>query len=277
MTEPADQNQLKSERTLLEAKIHDKLAFVGCGNCRINCCKGNSFFHAEVLLNELQDSSKLFPVVFIKYGERIRMSFIFSIKKGVPCPYQDFNSRECTVYDRARPRACRIYPFSLGPQTMRGSEQSYTISFDSRCEGLQESAEGIQIITDNGELSEEILANFLNPGLLANFEENIQATHKFLKLVDDLDLLSLEKIVVGNKFTTGKGFHDVELDVLKISEKKLAALDKDSVMLLQSTGYIKAINDHLNSLSHFSRFYQAAIAFEKSRQSTNMLNFTFGR
>jgi hypothetical protein len=90
--------------------------------------------------------------------------------------------------------------------------------------------------------------------------------------VSDLDLLAQEKIVVGNKFMPGKGFHDVEFDLLKISEQKLAALDKDSVMLLQTTGYINAINDHLNSLSLFSRLYQAAINFEQ----TNMLDFTFG-
>ena len=267
MTNQGNPKQIKNEHTLLQAKVHAKLAFAGCENCKLNCCEGKRFDHAGIFLSEVQDAAKLFPVIFKEIDKKLEMRYVFSIKKGVPCPYLDPGSKKCTVYDQGRPLFCRIYPFSFKFKVMRGSVQHPTISFDSRCTGLQESEEGIQILTDDGELSEEIFASFFDSEIVAKYEAHLHVTDKFLKLVAELDLLTREKMIFINKSLTGKGY-DVELDVLKISEQKLAALDADSKMRLQTAGYyINVINAHLNSLSNYQRLYQALTAVEKPRQS----------
>jgi Fe-S-cluster containining protein len=267
---------MKKKRPLLHINSHAKLVFVGCENCEAECCNGNTFSLSSILLSEVQNSAKLFPIVFIERDKKIEMKIIYSLKKGVPCLYLDSESKKCTIYDRIRPFTCTIYPFDLKFKVMRESKQYSTISFDPRCKGLQESEKGTQILKDNGELSEVIFASFFDNDYVARYEEHLHVTNKFLELVSELDLLAWEKIVFGNKLLTGKGF-DVELDVLKISEQKLAALDEDAKMRLQTAGYLNIINAHLKSLFNYNRLYEAMTAVEKPRQSVNMLDFTFGQ
>jgi Fe-S-cluster containining protein len=279
MIKQGGRQQNKGKATEKTTYKISKLAFVGCENCSLNCCNGTVFNQATVLLNDFFGLAKIFPIVFqpTDSGEKIEMKLIFSMKKGVPCLYQNLESKKCTIWGSVRPGACRSYPFIRNIKTTAGSKTHFTIGFDRYCQGVQESAEGIKIFTDDGEISQEIFNNFFGHVPLTSYVENLLATNKFLKLVNELDLLAQEEIVVGKIFTTGRGFHNVKFEVLKISEKKLGALDSDSVLRLQTGGYLKVINEHLKSLTHFRRLHQAMTAFEKSRQSVNMLDFTFGR
>jgi hypothetical protein len=196
------------------------------------------------------------------------MSFLFSLSDGVPCPYQDSKSKKCTVYEKVRPRICRSYPFRIDIKTMQGSKPTYTISA-LNCPGIQESADGIQFITDESKISDEIIDNFIGRKDLANYGKNLSATNKFLDLVNELDLFVGAEIILGKKPLPAGGFKDDVLPILMISEQKLAALDADSKMRLQTAGYINAINIHRKSLFNFQKLIQTKTAFEKSRQSNN--------
>jgi len=227
----------------------------------------------------MNDMAKLFPVVFLPMDDapKIKMRLIFSVKSGVPCIYQDPGSKKCTIYDSVlRPAACRSFPFQRDIKTTEGAETHFTIGFDRRCEGVQESAEGIKIFTDDGEISQEIYDNFLSHAPLDNYVKNLRETNKFLRLVDEFDLLVEKKIVIGKEPLPTGGFQDAVFNFLMISGQKLAALDADSVKRLQAEGYVDAINIHLKSLSNFRKLIKTAAAFEKSTQPINILDFTFG-
>jgi Fe-S-cluster containining protein len=280
VTNQDNQNQIKSNTTAPKTYKKNKLAFVGCENCSVNCCEGTKFNRASVLLNDLYDVAKLFPVVFKQTddGEKIEMRFIFSLKRGTPCPYLDSDSKKCTIWDSVRPRACRSYPLIM--ESIKPTEDSkthFSIIIDTKfCEAVKESDEGIKIVTDDGKISEEILDKFFGREALANYEKDISATNKFLDLVNELDLFVGAEIILGKKPLPAGGFKDDVLPILIISRQKLAALDADSVKRLQTAGYVNVINAHLESLSHFHRLRQAVMTFEKTRQSINMLDFTFG-
>jgi Fe-S-cluster containining protein len=273
-----DQDQLKGHTTAPGTYEHSKLAFVGCENCSAHCCNGTTFNRATVLLNDMFDLVKLFPIVFLRTekNEKIEMVFFFSVKKGVPCPYQDPGSKKCTIWGSVRASICKSYPFLRKIKTTEGSETHFEIGFDRKCEGVQESAEGIKIFTDDGEISQEIYDNFLSHAPLDNYVKNLRETNKFLRLVDEFDLLVEKKIVIGKEPSPTGGFQDAVFNFLMISGQKLAALDADSVKRLQSAGYFNVINAHLKSLSNFRKLIKTAAAFEKSTQPINILDFTFG-
>ena len=91
-----DQDQLKGHTTAPSTYEHSKLAFVGCEKCLTNCCDGTIFSRSSVLLNDMNDMAKLFPVVFLPMDDapKIKMRLIFSVKSGVPCIYQDSGSKK---------------------------------------------------------------------------------------------------------------------------------------------------------------------------------------
>ena len=165
-----------------------------------------------------------------------------SLDLRIYCPYLDLKSKKCTIYEK-RPHTCRRYPFGIGYQTLEGTN---TIVCDQvRCPGFQKSLEGLQLINDEGKVSNDIIDNFIGREILANHKKNYDATNEFLKLVRKLDLLvSIPPEIA--KPTIGL-YH-------KISEKQLAALGADSMKLLKTTGYINAINIQRKSLLKFSIF-----------------------
>ena len=78
MSDQVEKYQKEFQRTLIHAKTHAKLIFAGCENCRANCCDGR-FRFAEVLLNEVQDSAKLFPVIFSEKDKEIELLKILRV------------------------------------------------------------------------------------------------------------------------------------------------------------------------------------------------------
>ena len=271
-----NRSQFKASTPMMYRK--NKLAFVGCSNCPKLCCNGTQFNSARVLLDELQDVARFFPVVFqTDYDKKTGMGLLFSLKKGVPCPYLDSESEKCAIWDKGRPPVCRSYPFMFNFKTAEGLQKQFGIYLENKfCPGIKESSEGIRIFADTGEISVEILDKFFGREVLINYEKNLGATNEFLSLVAEFGLLVNAEIVVGKRPLPAGGFKDVTFPIFMISRQKLAALDTDSEMLLQSKGYINAINAHLNSLSNFRRLYEVLTAFEKSNLSVNMRNYTFG-
>lgn len=274
MASQNDQDQIKVYSTARHADKSPRLAFVGCEKCSINCCDGTRYRSASVMLSEMSDIAKLFPVVFLKTddAQKIKMSLIFTLKNMVPCNYQDVDSKKCTIWGKVRPSVCRSYPFFI----TETSKTNFTISTQRSCKGVQESAEGIQIFNDNNEISEEIIENFIGREILVNYEKNRSAMNKFLRLVNEFNLLVKRKIVIGKEPLAGMGFQDAVFSFLMISGEKLAALDPESIVRLQNGGYLSIIYLHLKSISNFRKLIRAATAFENSAESINMSDFVFG-
>jgi Fe-S-cluster containining protein len=255
-----NQNHVKSNVTAIFADKEDtSLSFVGCENCQARCCR---LLRGKVSLDELHDVAQLFPVVFLRKKKRkIVMRFLMSLDQKIYCPYLDSNSRKCTIYEE-RPRTCRTYPFGIGYQTLHGTN---TIVCDQgRCPGFQKSLEGLQLTNGEGKVSNDIIDNFIGREILANHKKNYDATDEFLKLVRKLDLLFPMPHEIARP---GIGSYYI------ISEKKLAALDADSMKLLQTTGYINAINIQRKSLIKFSIFNKsipAKTAFGKHAYTANI-------
>lgn len=260
MTNQDNQDKIESNITAIYADKEDAtLSFVGCGNCDAKCCK---LLRGKVSLDELPYIAQLFPVVFMRKKKRkLVMRFLMSLDLKNYCPYLDLNSKKCTIYEK-RPRTCRSYPFGIGYQTLQGTN---TIVCDQvKCPGFQESPEGLKLINDEGKVSNEILDNFIDRKIIANHKKNYDATEEFLKFLRKLDLLvSLPPEIA----KPGIGFYDI------ISEKKLAALNSDSMELLRTTGYIDAINNHRKSLLKFSLFNKSLPAENEFRLPRYFIHF----
>ena len=257
-----NQSPTKTNVTAIFADKEDtSLSFVGCENCQAKCCR---LLRGKVSLDELHDIAQLFPVVFMRKKKRkLVMRFLMSLDLRIYCPYLDLNSKKCTVYEK-RPRACRTYPFGIGYQTLQGTN---TIVCDQvRCPGFQKSPDGLQLINDKGKVSDDIIDNFIGREIFANHKKNYDATNEFLELVRELDLLVRIPPEIAKP---GTGFYDI------ISEKKLAALNADAMKLLQTTGYINAINIHRKSLLKFSIFSKSLPEETAFRMPKYLINFSY--
>lgn len=241
---------------VLNAKEHGDLGFVGCGDCTM-CCDGSTYTCAGVLLDELFDTAKLFPVVFSKTDDRINLILMYTLRKGVPCPYLDTQKQLCKVYDSIRPRACKIYPFNI--REMPGQDPKnpqYSVVFDARCPGLKNGAAGTPLIGEDGRLSQPITRNFIGEHMMRRYRRNVINTQIFLRMVRELDLLVEERFLLTDITVQGRaGMNSAQ--IWKISEEKLAALSKEAVIKLHQRGYFNAIYTHLNSLRNLGKLIES--------------------
>jgi Fe-S-cluster containining protein len=226
------------------------------------------YTHAGVLLNELFDTAKLFPVIFTQKEDDISLQLIYTLKKETPCPYFDKQLSQCTVYLSVRPRACKTYPFNITEVVSHhgrdaSSMTTYSVCFDTRCPGLREDQGGIPLISADGKINPPIVHQFIGDDQLKNYKTHLQETRDFLKTVRELDLLAQEKYRIEN---VNPPLHsmlnaDETLSVLKISEKKLSELTVESVMLLHEKKYFNAIYTHLNSLKNIRKLIETRNAY----------------
>ena len=84
-----NRSQFKASTPMMYRK--NKLAFVGCSNCPKLCCNGTQFNSARVLLDELQDVARFFPVVFqTDYDKKTGMGCSnHTIRKNRKLPWLD--------------------------------------------------------------------------------------------------------------------------------------------------------------------------------------------
>lgn len=241
-------------------KEHATMVFAGCGDC-CKCCDG-MYTCANVLVDEMFDTAKLFPVVFSKKeGEdgEISLTLLYTLQKGVPCPYLDKESGWCKVYDSVRPRACKVYPFNVHEVRSAGQGRSFAVVFDDRCPGMRESDDGEPLIDEGGKFSDALRRKFFGDDMLRNYRENLLKTRDFLQLVHKLQLLSEEEIPVGGMSPVADYFGEGRPNTMKlwkISETKLAALTPEQVMEIYNGGFFNAIYTHLNSLKNMDRLIQ---------------------
>lgn len=261
----------------LNAREHGKHIFSGCDTCTL-CCDGSTFTCANVLVDEMFDTAKLFPVVFTKSEERLSISLLYTLQKGVPCPYLDPKTTLCDVYDSVRPRACKIFPFNVREvRAATPDQRSFSVVFDSRCPGIRPGEDGEEdhrLLDADGRLSAPVADGFIGRNMLLRYRENLQNTQKFLKLVHDLELLGEEEIDIGGPPASGTFYgqsRPTTLKLWKISETRLAKLDSESVMRIHREGYFNAIHTHLNSLGNLDRLIK--MREKSSRNQVDFLSF----
>ncbi len=254
----------------LNLKEHADLVFAGCDNCTM-CCDGSVYTSANVLISELFDTAKLFPVIFAKNGDKLSLSLLYTLSKGVPCPYLDRKSKRCAVYDSVRPRACKVYPFNVSPIASSGNSLSYSVVFDSRCPGLRDLKDSeMRVIGKDGKLSDRITGSFLGENMLRDYKSNLLQTEEFLSLVKELDLLAEHQYNISDQSVSAV-YGQNSIRIWKISEEKLAALNTESVMKIHQKGFFNAIYTHLNSLGNFDRLIRLKKEYDSRR--VDMLTF----
>jgi Fe-S-cluster containining protein len=255
----------------LNPKEHGQLIFSGCDTCTL-CCDGSTFTCANVLLDEMFDTAKLFPVVFTKSEERLSLSLLYTLQKGVPCPYLDAETTLCEVYDSVRPRACKIFPFNVREVRAASPDQrSFSVVFDERCPGIRPDEEAPpekRILGPDGRLSPEIADGFIGQHMLRRYRENLQNTQKFLKLVHELELLGEEEVDIGGPPATGTFYGQSRPSTIrlwKISETRLGELDGEAVMRIHREGFFNAIYTHLNSLGNLDKLIRMREKFAEKK------------
>lgn len=267
----ADGDKKSTHVQPLNAAAHGNLIFSGCDTCTL-CCDGSTFTCANVLIDEMFDTAKLFPVVFTKSEERLSLSLLYTLQKGVPCPYLNAETTLCDVYDSVRPRACKIFPFNVREaRSAHPDQRSFSVVFDERCPGIQPGEEGEavhRLLDANGRLSPAIAEGFIGRNMLRRYRENLQNTQKFLKLVHELELLGEEEIDIGGPPVSGTFYgqsRPTTIKLWKISETRLGALDSDAVMRIHEGGFFNAIYTHLNSLGNLDRLIRMREKFAKKK------------
>jgi Fe-S-cluster containining protein len=255
----------------LNAAEHGNRIFSGCDTCTL-CCDGSTFTCANVLIDEMFDTAKLFPVVFTKSEERLSLSLLYTLQKGVPCPYLNAETTLCDVYDSVRPRACKIFPFNIREaRSAHPDQRSFSVVFDERCPGIRPGEEGEaehRLLDAEGRLSSAIAEEFIGRNMLRRYRENLQNTQKFLKLVHELELLGEEEIDIGGPPASGTFYgqsRPTTIKLWKISETRLGALDSDAVMRIHEGGFFNAIYTHLNSLGNLDRLIRMREKFAKKK------------
>ena len=255
----------------LNARDHGKHVFSGCDTCTL-CCDGSTFTCANVLLDEMFDTAKLFPVVFTKSEERLSLSLLYTLQKGVPCPYLDAESTLCEVYDSVRPRACKIFPFNVREVPAADPDRrSFSVVFDSRCPGIRPGGEADaehRLLDAEGHLAPAIVDGFMGRNMLRRYRENLRTTQKFLKLVHELKLLGEEEIDIGGPPASGTFYgqsRPTTIRLWKISETRLGELDSEAVMRIHREGSFNAIHTHLNSLGNLDRLIRMREKFAKNK------------
>ncbi|MEE4355242.1 MAG: SapC family protein [Desulfococcaceae bacterium] len=248
----------------LSSKEHADMTFLGCDNCTM-CCDGSTYTSANVLLDEMFDTAKLFPIVFSKNEEKLSLSLLYTLAKGVPCPYLDMKNRLCSVYDSVRPRACKIYPFNVRGMAASGKNLSYSLVFDSRCPGLSEKKEaGTPLLGKDGKLSQKISDTFVGENMLRNYQNNLQRTERFLHLVKEYDLLTEQQYNIVDQSDTGF-YGQNTIRIWKISEEKLSALPDEAVLRFHKGHFFNAAYTHLNSLGNLNRLVKLKKEYESKR------------
>lgn len=274
MTEKKQEAE-KSPVVPLSAIDHAHMVFAGCGGCTM-CCDGSTYTHAGVLLDELFDTAKLFPVAFTRNKDEISLQLIYTLRKGVPCPYLEMESKRCKAYDSVRPRACKTYPFNVSerPQAATaGAQITYSVVFDTRCPGVRQDQEGIPLIGEDGMLSSQITQRFIGENVLSGYRQNVLRTKKFLALVTELDLLVEERYMFGSdgQLQPAMFGSSTECSIWKISEEKLAALDAEKVMKIHENRFFNAIYTHLNSLNNLAKLVEISRMHKSS--TVDLLTF----
>lgn len=260
----------------LRVKDHANMTFAGCDDCS-KCCDGSVFTIANVLLNEMFDTAKLFPVVFFQKDDQLSLSLIYTLKRGVPCPYLDAESGWCNVYDSVRPRACKTFPFNVQGNGGANGRINYSVVFDSRCPAVRESENGVPLI-EEGKMSQKIINDFIDPSILQDYAKNFNYTREFLNIVSKYKLLEKidYEIDPGQRYGRYDGFGKQRtlFQFWRISREKLEKLSEEGVMELHKNHFFNAVYTHLNSLDNLKKLEKIKAAYEDKR--VDILTFQFG-
>ena len=203
-----------------------------------------SFAHAKdthlaaASLREYAQIASCMPIIFIKdpKSDTTHSIAMLGIEQGVNLFFQDDKWSGHVV-----PLNIQRYPFDVRPD---GDKLGVFIDENSDLIGT----EGEPLFTD-GEPS-PYLDN--RQKLLSELANSEMATRDFLKKIEELDLL--DSIVIRVQYVNGQQRNINGMQT--ISEKRLQALDADTIADLHKSGYLGAIYAVLMSLGQLNRLVQ---------------------
>jgi hypothetical protein len=192
--------------------------------------------YMPVSINEVAESSKNYPIFFLKEKDDSLVPFVvLGLKEGENTFVN--NSGEWRK-GRYIPALFRAYPFVLSE-----NEGNFSIAFDDAYEGINQK-DGSRIFKDDGALTEfgDSVVKFLE-GLYSNLE----GTKGVTKIIKELDILKTIDATVeknGEKFVLS--------GLLQVDTEKLNALSDENLLKLVKSGGLNLIYAHLTSLTNFS-------------------------
>lgn len=194
---------------------------------------------AAASLREYAQIASCMPIIFIKdpKSDTTHSIAMLGIDQGVNLFIKDGQWSGHVV-----PLNIQRYPFDVRPD---GDKLGVFIDENSDLVGK----EGEPLFTTEGEAS-PFLDN--RQKLLSELANSEMATRDFLKKIEELDLL--DSIVIRVQYANGQQRNINGMQT--ISEKRLQALDADTVADLHKSGYLGAIYAVLMSLGQLNRLVQ---------------------
>ncbi|MGB3751625.1 MAG: SapC family protein, partial [Arcobacteraceae bacterium] len=193
-----------------------------------------------VMLNEVENVGKTFPVVFTSNEESPKLISIVSLGNG-----------NLAVNDEGKwitnyvPVALRKYPFAMASVKDNKDQKVIMIDEDS---SLVSKSKGKQLFKKDGEQS-ELLENAIK--FLSDNEKYVYMTQEIVKEIAKSGILDDRDISVGEgeeKKTLVNGFKIVD-------KEKLHALSDDILASWARRGILTFIDAHLKSLDHIQTLF----------------------
>lgn len=188
-----------------------------------------------ITLNEISMAAIEYPLVFAKDDAEPILLAIFGLR-----PQENLqinNGHWCTRYI---PAEVRTYPFT----PIRSADDRLSLGVDSTCPAFN-TEEGHALFTPEGEPTPQLEEAF---DFATQHYENLQYTRQFCKTLQDLQLLTPQRLDVKIRHTGDA----LEVDGFWcVDEKKFYALSAEVLKKLQMQGYLAWIYAHLLSLRNF--------------------------
>jgi hypothetical protein len=199
-------------------------------------------------VTEFGFATKSYPIIFAG-DDRVPMA-VMSIRANENLFIKD-GTMEPDIYI---PAFIRRYPFALAnnpsPTGSQGDNAAQMIvCIDRAAEALSENAD--VPFFDNGQLSDfsQQMIDFCS-----NFETERQRTESFVNRLKALDLFETRQATFTPRDANNNPAPPVLLaDYFGVSEEKLAALPADIIMELHTTGALRQIYAHLDSVQNWER------------------------
>jgi hypothetical protein len=148
------------------------------------------------------------------------------------------------------PAFVRRYPFILAEKPAGQEGDDFTVFLDEQFEGFNPS-EGERLFKEDG-TDTELLSNAV--GFLGEFQQNVTRTKRFMKFLNDNNLLEPRNVRLQKDGKDGQEGKAINLNGLfVVNEDKLRALDEKTTHELMREGVLGWVYAHLLSLSNIDR------------------------
>lgn len=189
---------------------------------------------------EFFQAARHYPIVFIGEGEAAMPIALLGLNEGHNSFLNNEFQWQANTYV---PAFIRRYPFVLA-QT---DQNNFTVCLDSAYEGWNEE-EGRELFAEDGQNS-PFLSEMIQ--FLQNFTAEMDRTRAFVKLLNELELLSTRTLQLTHE--SGETF--VLSDFLAVDEEKFAKLEDEQILSLHKAGVLGWVYAHLMSLGNANQVF----------------------